>query len=73
VHPCRVEKFQREIFVWRKQLRNLLCIAAARHENGNEGRRNRHDVTTRIKAIEINDVKLLGGMFLAGSTVSIGE
>lgn len=51
---------------------SLLCIAATRNEK-RQGRRNWHDVTARIKAIEINDVKLLSGSFLAGSTGSIGE
>jgi len=56
------------------KIENLPCVIATRRRNGNEGRRNRHDVTARMKAIEINDVKLLSRMFLAGvSTVSIGE
>lgn len=41
--------------------------------NGDEGRRNRRDVMARIKAIEINDIKLLSDSFLAGSIGSIGE
>lgn len=35
--------------------------------NGDEGRRNQRDAMARIKAIELNDIKLLGDLFLAGS------
>lgn len=70
--PCplrRVEKFWRGTFraaKTEKQSRFAQPPRLGTEKRQTKGRRNRHDVTARIKAIEINDVKLLGSSFFSG-------